>query len=515
MFGGRKRCGRDRCAVLFVGFVSLVWAAPSAFGQLSNGRIAYWNLDGNYNDEGPSALHLTPYGGIGFGAGVLGQGVDFPNDAAKYLERSVDDDAFDFGGGDFTIALWLRFNSAAGEQILIDKASTQGWTLSKDPANKIAFSVTGPNAPGSLVTPIVPVYAGDWHHLAVVRAGTTLRIYFDNVAVGNNAAFTGSIDDSPNPLRLGRLHDAPGIPFNGSMDEVAIWSRAVSTEELTELFAWRPNQIQSGLIGYWKLDGNYTDLSPGHRDLVPVGDVTFGDGILDKGAVFPNNSSQSVLRPGDDDVYDFAAGDFTIALWVKFAGLSGNQVFVEKWVGPSGPGWTFAKHPDNSILFNAQPAPGALVSTPQSLAPGTWYHFAIVRNDDSIEMYRNNELIASKYDSYSGSIGDNTRPLRLGLRDLDVFQLAGHLDELAIWSRALTSMELKTISSHEEFLRAEDGAEGLQGNGVVRQVERFIREVNRVGPEISIAFTTIAGIVLGAGLVWRAIKNFGNEDKPK
>lgn len=210
-------------------------------------------------------------------------------------------------------------------------------------------------------------------------------------------------------------------------------------------------QIQSGLIGYWKLDGNYTDLSPGHRHLTAAGGIGFDAGIKGQAAAFPGNSGQWLQRPSDDEVYDFGSGDFTIVLWVRFDGTADNQIFVEKWVGPSGPGWTFAKHPDNSIIFNAS-GPGALVSPVITLTPGVWYQFAVVRTGSSIEMYRDNQLIASEYGTYTGGIDNVAKPLLLGLRDGPAFPLDGRLDEVAIWSRALTSAELADLYSAHQMI---------------------------------------------------------------
>ena len=94
---------------------------------------------------------------------------------------------------------------------------------------------------------------GDWHHLAVQRDGDLLTAFVDGNPIGS-AAFTATI---PNPAASFLIGDAegehPGRNFNGAIDDVRIYSRALSPTEIQELAAVPlPAAIWlfgSGLIG--------------------------------------------------------------------------------------------------------------------------------------------------------------------------------------------------------------------------------------------------------------------------
>ena len=54
--------------------------------------------------------------------------------AANYLKRSVDDAVFDFGGGAFTVSLWVKPTSYGGFHTMIEKFEAtppggNGWTF--------------------------------------------------------------------------------------------------------------------------------------------------------------------------------------------------------------------------------------------------------------------------------------------------------------------------------------------------------------------------------------------------
>jgi hypothetical protein len=92
-----------------------------------------------------------------------------------------------------------------------------------------------------------------WHHYAGTYDGATLRIYEDGElkAVPTNSA--GTINSDNSSMTIGQDDGIADRFFNGSIDEVMLWNRALSPEEINASYS----------AGVWKLYHNFTSLSSG------------------------------------------------------------------------------------------------------------------------------------------------------------------------------------------------------------------------------------------------------------
>jgi YD repeat-containing protein len=202
--------------------------------------LGYWTFDQDGRDDGDS-FDLTLQGGLASTAvGATGAGLAFPGDASRVAGRPGNDEAFNFGGADFSYALWVKWNTLAGEQVLIEKCpgatlcGSGGWGFTKLPPG----DPRGSNL--LLAFPLVqsspePVVAGRWYHLAVTRAAGTPRMYINGAAVATAAVGGLTIPGVTDPLRIGEREGTQAFPMNGVIDEVGIWARALTATEVGAL----------------------------------------------------------------------------------------------------------------------------------------------------------------------------------------------------------------------------------------------------------------------------------------
>ena len=105
-------------------------------------------------------------------------------------------------------------------------------------ANTVAFSATG-------VSPNQDLYGsrnvndGQWHHVAGVYDGANMFLYVDGTLDVSQPA-TGSIAQNSAPLRIGANasdgEDGTGYYFNGLIDEVSIYNRALTASEIQAIY---------------------------------------------------------------------------------------------------------------------------------------------------------------------------------------------------------------------------------------------------------------------------------------
>lgn len=206
------------------------------------GVLASWRFENNLNDSSGNGRTMRP-NPKNYDTGLIGQALDIDGIGPNTIEQgsdasSIDDNAFDFGAGDFTISLWAFFNDLSGEQNLIEKFQNPGgpgWTLYKKggPADQIEWYGQGV---GAVTGNTIGISAGTWHHIVLRRDATNIELIIDTAQDGASLAHGGAaITDSGNPLGIGFRRGGSNF-MNGSIDEVVVWDEALSNAQITALY---------------------------------------------------------------------------------------------------------------------------------------------------------------------------------------------------------------------------------------------------------------------------------------
>lgn len=258
----------------------------SVRADLSTGLLAYYNFEdagtaGITNQVGGGATHNGTYGSgttygvtpavAGSGAGFAGNAVYAGAEPAGTTDRSVllvgkalnvskDDLSATAGSGwfnvpglgastlgsDFAISAWFFLapdadNGGADNNVLRDyvfeSADLDNFDVSfgTNDANGNTFvswigGTSGAQNAGTLAT-------GQWHHVVHVfspsGANTTLSVYINGVKVGATVS-TATANMNFTSLNFGAARIGLRV-FDGMLDEVAVWDRSLSANEVTEL----------------------------------------------------------------------------------------------------------------------------------------------------------------------------------------------------------------------------------------------------------------------------------------
>jgi hypothetical protein len=206
-----------------------------------SGLVAWWKGEGNANDV-VGTNHGTLLNGAGFGPGKAGQAFSFDGtDDYVYWPTAP---ALDLPGS-FSLSLWGNANSLTGNSAQrylfadfgndgnVSQGSLGisngrfGWLQSTTDAAVQRFSAS------SLLQ------TGVWYHVAVVRddAAKQVRLYVNGVEEGQTN-YSGRMVV---PLQGRRVLGASGPEFDdyfaGRLDELAIFNRALTAEEIAAIYA--------------------------------------------------------------------------------------------------------------------------------------------------------------------------------------------------------------------------------------------------------------------------------------
>jgi hypothetical protein len=109
----------------------------------------------------------------------------------------------------------------------------------------------------------IGIWDTHFHHIAGTYDGSKVRLYVDGVQVGNGTNATGPIKygttSENGDLYIGRVFSGAGGNFNGAIDELSLYNRALSQGEIQSIFnagslgkcnAPTPNTIQFSAANY-------------------------------------------------------------------------------------------------------------------------------------------------------------------------------------------------------------------------------------------------------------------------
>lgn len=145
-----------------------------------------------------------------------------------------------FPAGGITVELWAKVETAnqSDRWMLNTGGSSTGYRLGLV-GGKLAWQIPKTAWSHGLTAP-KPVETGKWVHVAATYDNQTLRLYQDGVLLGSLER-GGPIAPSDAKVILGSHgDDSPRTTFQGVLDEVKIWDRALSAAEIAARLRGKP-----------------------------------------------------------------------------------------------------------------------------------------------------------------------------------------------------------------------------------------------------------------------------------
>jgi len=119
---------------------------------------------------------------------------------------------------------------------------------------RIVFGVSG--NPHNVYSNSSTWQAGVWHHLAcVINPSAGMEMYVDGQKQTSTYGYTSPTDNRTEITTVGCWGDLNDRFFNGAIDEIRFWNRALTQSEIQQKMCLRLSPAaENGLVGYWTLD---------------------------------------------------------------------------------------------------------------------------------------------------------------------------------------------------------------------------------------------------------------------
>jgi hypothetical protein len=439
--------------------------------SLSSGLVGYWTFDGpSLNWKTGTVADMSGHGNTGQLVGMstttsptigkIGQALKF-NGTSSYI--SVPNSSF-VSPASITISFWFKQPSLDASTImgLVNKdvgsigppyalqiaANSRALTFLVTNSANAAFTISSSN-----------LTLGVWHHAVGIfnSATQTMTLYIDGAQASSGAA--SDIGATSGNLNIGQQKAGFSRYFNGTLDDVRIYNRALSATEVALLYAAGQAHVGdasvvlpavnllSGLVGYWPLNegsGTVTrDYSTSGNTGTLVGSPTWTSGKYGKALSF-NGSSNYVTIPDPSNIFSFLSStNFTVSLWVKPTSIASGA-----FIGKGTTDYWYVGFSSNS-LYARMSNGGAINRSLGSVIPTNKWSFvvAVFGSHAAPLIYANgvnvtnNSVSNVPFPTLSGS-------LTLGELNGGTFY-SGAEDDVHIYNRALSAAEVKQLYMDE------------------------------------------------------------------
>lgn len=433
------------------------------------GQVAWWRAEGDARDT-LGNHHGAPQNGITFTNGVAGAAFQF--DGVNDGVIVPHDEALNISSNGFTVEFWMRGDKnqsgqEANELCLIEKSHGwvqpyAGWAVQVLSDGRLGWGFgAGGNTFPSVRSP-ADVLDGQFHHIAGTYDGTNIALYVDGQMHGLTN-YSGLVLNNMLPVNLGFTwgNGTPRRFFRGDLDEVSVYQRALSAGEIRAIvgagtFGKQPpgSVLPPGnMLAWWPLNGDFADVVGGLNG-VAVGAPSFADGMVQTSLQLDGQTQWASLPSGG--ILN-GRTEATIEAWVRPQGPHGSlgnpgAVWFE---GTSAFGYTrFAVFVlnDGSVRVGGRDSNTGTFKGVDSLAAiptDAWTHVAGTwKAGEGIKVFVNGVLNNTRTDAGLGAFtADAAYAVCLGGSGMGpgTNTFNGGLDEVAVYGRALSSVEIAAI----------------------------------------------------------------------
>lgn len=434
----------------------------------TNGLVGYWPFNGNANDESGNGNNGTVISGL-LSNDRLGNA-----NSSYYLNGQNDyitvPSVSSILPNRLTLSVWIKIpsnysgNNGIGPII---RARFYGYILWFDSLNGSIIHILHHNS-SSTTTTNTPSNINDnqWHQIVGSFDGTNNKLYLDGQLISTDTTTLSNlyyVSDGPVVFgRDGNNTSASTAMYQGWIDDIGIWNRALTQQEITAMYNGVNynttcniigGTLVNGLVGYWPFCGNANDESGNGNNGTVNGATLTTDrfGNIDRAYNFDGNSN---INTNFDGVSN--QNNRTMSFWYNIGTNNVSEELVMVGYGGLNAGTQFVGvvFPNNKLGVDI----GASY-VKYDLTTQLGWHFYTISYDNvdgtnvtSIKLFVDGQLITNVLSSFNPTITIQTGNLykvRIGNNaptSTNINQgFIGKIDDVGIWNRVLTQQEITDL----------------------------------------------------------------------
>ncbi|MFB9904406.1 LamG-like jellyroll fold domain-containing protein [Allokutzneria oryzae] len=386
---------KDRITALYRSYPAQQGAAT-----LPVADAGHWRLNGNGDDSSGRDQVMTFQGGVSWGGGQTSAAAEFDGTSGygQTSGRVVDT------GKSFSVSTWaFATDTGSGNRTVVaqDASRQSAFSLGYHGATKkwavLLPSADQDNATVPVLTSSESAVAAEWTHLTLSYDANLkqVRLYVNGVLSGAQTGLTALPSSGPLSLGRARVNGAAAAFFKGNIDDLRVYSKAVSDGEARRIHDDMPDR---DLAFYRFDDGAAKDITWRKAEAALSSGTSFGAGVSGQALQF-DGVSGTATTPSRLSMRD----SFTVAAWAKLT-RDDRVATVASQDGDRMSGFVLQYRPvEKRWVFGAAASDtdGAPLTYAASLVPpkvGEWTHLNGVYDyaGRQLRLYVNGQLVGTR-----------------------------------------------------------------------------------------------------------------------
>jgi len=427
---------------------------------LDTSLLEYWKCDESSGTNVAGSLSAyagTLSGTSSWGAGKLNNA--FTLSASGSFFKSTISSGL---SSSFTVAGWVKFTSSGTTEHIFNSHVTSydnyWFMVNRNASNQIVGNMyDGTNNPNTTTT--ITVSSGVWTHIAFVRdtGADTISVYINGI-LGASTNDTTTSTPTYGVFGIGEDRSGTDRDFAGSIDEMGLWSRALSADEILQIansgrgnsYPFTATPSLYGAVAFYNLDdssGNAVDSTGNGYTLTNNNTITYTTGKINNCATLGTGNTNKYFSANVVDPDSYNSG-FSISFWLHFNTVpSGSDNDIFEFQDTSNSGIFMRVNSSSSTTFRFGTGNGAdqgQTTYTSSWSSGTWYHIAMVHNATSNTYYVNGSQVAQKTTG-TITLSGNQSTINIGRNTANVNYSNARYDMFGIFLREISSTEVSAL----------------------------------------------------------------------
>jgi len=443
--------------------------------DLASGLVGHWTFDGP--DLLQNAVDKSGSGNTGYLQGFtsgttttrgrIGQALQFTAAASTRATAVTNDESNPLVlREEVTISAWINFDRTSESPGTIVRHGTGVNNIFSLFATTVTPNLYFEQHDGvafrNAVTAADTISFDKWQHVVAVRDadGVTVRFYIDGVFLNESVLPGAPTASTPNSFNIGAHAGSAGQDFSGTIDDVRIYNRALSEDEITRLYhlgatthlntSINTPDLESDLVGHWTLDGEditadqILDRSgQGNHGGFLNGATTSAATRGKIGQALAFDGSNDYVQITSSDSLDLSSTAYTISLWANL-GTSQNSFagLISKGDGTAND-WVLQKSStSNNIAVFHSTASVTFSNMWGEITGAGWKHVVLTYNETSVELFI--DAVPRGTQALTAPTQTSGRPVKIGAERTGI-PVNGVIDDVRIYNRALSAEEIKRL----------------------------------------------------------------------